>query len=100
LFIGHHNNTLKQKVINMQPETLTFQWLSPLLIGIIAGLVGIIGWMIKGYLNSFKESIDKIAMSLEENIKKVEVFMREINDKHTDVDKRVVRLEEHIKINK
>lgn len=56
--------------------------------------------MIKGYLNSFKESIDKIAMSLEENIKKVEVFMREINDKHTDVDKRVVRLEEHIKINK
>lgn len=84
----------------MAQETLTFQWLSPLLIGIIAGLIGIIGWMIKGYLNSFKESIDKIAMSLEENIKKVEVFMREINDKHTDVDKRVVRLEEHIKINK
>lgn len=72
-------------------DHLTYQWLTPLLIGII-------GWMIKNYLASMDLTIKGVKEDLLDHIKRVESFMKESDEKHILADKRITRMEDHVRI--
>jgi hypothetical protein len=59
----------------MPPDHLTYQWLTPIMMGIIAFLVGVIGFMIKGYLSSIDKNIEKVKDDLIEHVEKVERYI-------------------------
>lgn len=84
----------------MHPETLTYQWLTPILISLIGLFVSIIGVMIKGYLQSIDKNIEKVKTDLIFHVEKVESFIAKANERYFEVDKRVTRLEDHYSIHK
>lgn len=75
---------------------LTYQWLTPILVSIIAFAVGVIGIMIRNYMASIDHSIRDIKLDLIKHVEKVEKFITDINGKHTEVDKRVTIIEHDI----
>lgn len=80
----------------MPPDHLTYQWLAPVMMSIIAFLIGVIGFMIRGYLSSIDKNIEKVKDDLIIHVEKVEIFIKETTDRYNGVDKRVTRLEDHI----
>lgn len=74
-------------------HSLTYQWITPLMIGMIAFLVGVIGFMIKGYLASidtrFKELNDKIT----KHIDRMELVLDDHEGKYFNLNSRVAVLE-------
>lgn len=80
----------------MQPDHLTYQWLTPVMMSIIAFLVGIIGLMIKNYLASIDKNIEQVKDDLILHVGKVEAFIKETNDRYNTADKRITRLEDHV----
>jgi flagellar capping protein FliD len=83
---------------NMQPDHLTYQWLTPIMTGIIASLVGIIGVMIKNYLSSMEKRDQEITDELRTFVTRVEQAMQKMDDRYNQVDKRITRLEDHVVI--
>ncbi len=69
-------------------HNLTYQWLTPIMIGMLVFLVGIIGFMIKAYLQLIADTIGK-------HITKVEAFMTKTTEQWASADKRLSRLEDH-----
>lgn len=51
--------------------------------------------MIKGYLASIDKNIEKVKNDLIYHVQKVEVFIKETNDRYTQADKRITRIEDH-----
>ncbi len=82
----------------MQPDHLTYQWLTPLLMGMIALLVSIIGIMIKNYLHTMEKSDQDITDELRTFVTRVEQAMQKMDDRYNQVDKRITRLEDHVVI--
>ena len=78
----------------MTPEHLTYQWLTPIMMGIITFLVGVIGMMIKNYLASIDKNIEQVKDDLVLHVNKVESFIKETNDRYFLADKRISILED------
>ena len=68
---------------------LTYEWITPLLIGII-------GWMIKNYLSSIDKNIENVKNDLMKHVNMVEEFIKETNERYNIADKRITRIEDHI----
>lgn len=77
-------------------NSLTHQWLTPILISIIAFSIGIIGFMLKSYMASIDSSVREIKSDLIKHVEKVEKFITDINGRHVEVDKRVTIIEHEI----
>lgn len=82
----------------MTPDNLTYQWLNPVMMGIIAFLIGIIGVMFKNYLASMERKDHEIANELRTFISRIEQAMEKMDDRYNQVEKRITRLEDHVDI--
>lgn len=69
-------------------DHLTYQWLNPILLGII-------GWMIRSYLASMDKKIADIDTKVARHIERVEEFINKADERHFGIDKRVSILENH-----
>ena len=79
----------------MPPEYLTYQWLTPLLIGVIVFLVGTIGWMIQSYLSGISTRFEALDRRVTEHMHKVETNMSEVTRRFYNLESRVTRIEDH-----
>jgi hypothetical protein len=74
---------------------LTFQWVTPMLIGLIAFLVAIIGWIIKGYLASIDARFERINVKMSSYMERAERLIEKQNEQYQQVDRRLIILENH-----
>lgn len=81
----------------MQPQAipLTFQWVTPMLIGLIAFLVAIIGFIIKSYLASIDSRFERMNMKMTSYMERAERLIEKQADQYNQVDRRLVILETH-----
>ena len=79
----------------MQPDHLTYQWLTPVMMAIIAFLVGIIGFMIKGYLASITERFEILDDKITKHMDKVEKSLNDEKENYFALSGRVSTLEGH-----
>lgn len=70
-------------------STLTYQWLTPILLGII-------GAMIAYFLHSMDSKIGEIDTKVSKHIEKVESSFRDSSERYFKIEARVTRLEDHI----
>ena len=76
-------------------DQLTFQWLVPVMMTVIAFLVGVIGVMFKNYLSSMEKSDQEISLELKTFVNRVEQAMQKMDDRYVQVERRITRLEDH-----
>lgn len=81
----------------MNHEQLTFQWLTPIMMGLIAFLVGIIGIMIKGYLATLADSMDKMGNNVEGLSSEMRKYFDNNEKRHHENELKIVRIQEHLK---
>ena len=74
---------------SQQREALTHQWLTPILISIIGG-------MIAYFLHSMDSKIGDIDTKVSKHIEKVESAFRDSSERYFKIEARVTRLEDHI----
>ena len=74
-------------------QTLTFQWLTPLLIAIVGFLVGIIGFMVKEYLSRMSRDINEVKIDLREHIMNVSKYMNDNSNHNHNIEIRLTKLE-------
>lgn len=76
-----------RRYLRMDHNYLTYAWLNPLLIGVI-------GFMIRGYLSSMDKKVDDIEKKVTNHIERVENFIEKTNERYFSTDKRITRLED------
>ena len=79
----------------MQPDHLTYQWLTPVMMGLIAFLIGIIGYMIHGYLSSITNRFEELDTKITKHMDKVEKALDEEQRNYFNINTRVSILEGH-----
>lgn len=77
-------------------NALTHQWLTPILISLIAFFIGVIGFMIRSYMESISSNVREIKLDLIKHVEKVEKFMVDMNREHGTMDKRITLIEHEI----
>jgi hypothetical protein len=73
----------------MQPDHLTYQWLTPILISII-------GFFVVYYLKAMKDQIQDIDNKFTKHVDKIEASIDLASERHYKIEMRVNRLEDHI----
>ena len=76
-----------------QAVPLTFQWVTPMLIGLIAFLIAIIGWIIKVYLASIEARFEKFNVEMSSYMERSERLIEKQNEQYQQVDRRLIILE-------
>ena len=74
---------------------LTYQWLTPVMMGIIAFLIGIIGYMIHVYLASITHRFEELDDKITRHMDKVEKALEEEQKNYFAINTRVSILEGH-----
>ena len=72
-------------------STLTYQWLTPILLGVI-------GLMVERYLSSIMSSFKDMTKSIEQTNTEMRKYFKENEQRHNDNEKEIIRLKEHIDV--
>lgn len=72
-------------------HALTYQWLTPILLGVI-------GLMVERYLSSIMASFKEMAKSIEATNAEMRKYFQENEKRHNDNEKDIIRLKEHIDV--
>ena len=70
---------------------LTYQWITPILLGII-------GLMVERYLSSIMASFKEMAKSIEATNAEMRKYFKENEERHGKNEKDIIRLQEHIDV--
>lgn len=79
----------------MSTGQVTFEWLVPVLIGSLVGMIGIIGWMIRGYLSIITKDFSDLKNEIKSSNEEMRKYFKENEDRHHVSDIRITKLEEH-----
>lgn len=80
-------------------QNITYEWLIPVMMGFIALLIAIIGYMINGWLSTMSANMDKMCINIESTNVEMRKYFSDNEKRHHGNELEIVRLKEHLNAN-